>query len=248
MTRKKERYSFSRLSTFLNCKHGYYKRYVDNEKGVGNCFSSYGTFLHSILEQYSNGEIDLWDLTDVYERDFDAAVPESFPNTKFCPDMRKLYYEQGLEFLENFQGHPKAKILEIESEFNFEIDDWVFNGVIDLAFEDESGRLVVEDYKSKGAFKNKKEQAEYTRQLYLYSLHIKRKYGRFPDVLRFVLVRKQKEIDIPFRESELKEALSWAKDTVKTIRECFDYEPSPEEFFCNQLCNHRLTCEFKATA
>ncbi len=241
----KERYSFSRLSSFLTCKHGFYLRYVDNEKGIGNCFSSYGTFLHSILERYSSGELNLWDLAEVYEREFNKSVTEPFPNTKFCADMRQLYFEQGLDFFQNFHGHPNAKILEVESEFDFDIDDWTFNGVIDLAFEDEAGRLIIEDYKSKGIFKNKQEQQKYARQLYLYALYIKKKYGRYPDILRFMLVRKQKEIDIPFRESCLEEALNWARETVKAIRECFDFGPTPEEFFCSELCNHRETCEYK---
>ena len=52
-----------------------------------------------------------------------------------------------------------------------------FNGIIDLVYEDEQGRLIVHDYKSKSSFKNKAEQKKYARQLYLYSLHIKEKYG-----------------------------------------------------------------------
>jgi len=242
---EKERYSFSKLSTFLTCKHGFYQRYIEHEKGIGNCFSSYGTLLHSILERYSRGELGLWDLVDVYEDEFDIAVPEPFPNTKFCPDMRKLYYDQGIDFLQNFNGHPDAKILEIESEFDIDIDDWIFTGVIDLALLEEGDRLTIEDYKSKGSFKNKAEQKEYARQLYLYAPYIKQKYGRYPDTLRFLLVRKQKSIIVPFKENDLEEAMSWARATVAAIRECFDYSPSPEPFFCNQLCNHRETCEYK---
>ena len=243
---KKERYSFSRLTTFLTCKYGYSLRYLEHQKGIGNAFSSYGTLLHSILERYSRGEIGLWDLTDVYEQEFKTAVPEPFPNTKFCPDMRKLYYDQGLEFLQNFGGHPGAKLLEIETEFDIDIDDWVFNGVVDLVLVEEGDKLIIEDYKSKSSFKSKAEQFEYARQLYLYAEFVKRKHGRYPDSLRFVLFRKQKQVVIPFKEKDLEEAISWARNTVAAIRECFDYTPSPDPFFCQQLCNHRDTCEYKS--
>lgn len=88
------------------------------------------------MERYAKGELTLWDLVGIYEWEFDAAVPEKFPSTKYCKDMRKLYYDQGLEYLKNFAGYDDRKILEVESQFDYEIDDWTFNGVIDLVFED----------------------------------------------------------------------------------------------------------------
>ena len=159
--------------------------------------------------------------------------------------MRGLYYEQGLNYLRNFGGYPKYKILGVESQFDIAIDDWVFNGIIDLVYEDEQGRLVVHDYKSKSSFKNKAEQKKYARQLYLYSLHIKEKYGKYPDLLRFMMFRKETSVDIPFKTDDLNEAVNWAKNTVKAIRTCWDYSPSCEEFFGNYLCNHRKDCEHK---
>ena len=240
-----ERYSFSRLSLFHTCRHGFYKKYIENLDGVSNCFSSYGLFLHSLLERYTNGKINLWDLPAIYEWEFDVAITETFPNTPYCPEMRKLYYEQGLAFIQDFPGYSKIKILEVESEFDFGIDDWVFNGIIDLVYEDFEGRIVIEDYKSKSGFKSNKEQREYARQLYLYALHVKEKYGRYPDILRFTMMRKQQAIDIPFNEKDLEEAVAWAKDTVCAIRGCWDYSPSPEEFFCNNLCNYRECCEHR---
>ena len=131
------------------------------------------------MERYAKGNLSLWDLATTYENEFDTAVPEEFPSFPFCQDMRGLYYEQGLNYLRNFGGYPKYKILGVESQFDIDIDDWVFNGIIDLVYEDEQGRLVVHDYKSKSSFKNKAEQKKYARQLYLYSLHIKEKYGKY---------------------------------------------------------------------
>lgn len=74
---------------------------------------------------------------------------------------------------------------------------------------------------------------------------MKQKYGRYPDTLRFMLIRKNKAIDIPFVEADLNEALSWAKETVKEIRECWDFTPTCDEFFSENLCNHREYCESK---
>lgn len=249
---KKERYSFSKLSSFNNCKHGYKLTYIDHQKGIGNCFSSYGTEIHSLMERYANGEIELWDLADVYEWEFDAAVPEEFPPSDFCKDkngkkitMRELYYQQGLDFLKNFPGYDELKILEVESNFDVEIDDWIFTGVIDLVLEDKDGNLIIQDYKSKSSFKSKKEQSEYARQLYLYSLYIKEKYEKNPKLLRFMMFRKNQVVDIPFKEESLQEAVNWAKNTVQEIRDCWDFSPKCDEFFSEHLCNHREYCDNK---
>ena len=243
----KERYSFSKLSLFHTCKYAYMLTHIQHKKGEGNCFSSYGSELHSIMERYAKGEIELWDLADVYQWEFDAMVPEEFPSPSYCKNMRELYYKQGLEFLQNFPGYNGFNVLEVEHRFDIEIDDWIFNGIIDLVLEDRQGNITVLDYKSKSAFKSKKEQAEYARQLYLYSMYVKQKYGRYPSELRFVLFRKQANIDIPFDESRLIETLEWARDTVREIRECWDYAPNQSEFYCSNLCDHREYCDCKQT-
>lgn len=245
MESEKERFSFSKLSSFHNCKYAYYLTYHRHLKGTTNCFSSYGLLIHSLMERFEKGELDLWNLVDTYEWEFESAVPEEFPSLKYCKDMRKLYYEQGLEYLKQFKGYDGKKILEVEAQFDYDIDDWVFNGIIDLVYEDENGKLVIQDYKSKSAFKNKREQGEYARQLYLYSLYVKKKYGRYPDYLRFAMFRKNTFVDIPFDPKGLEEAIFWAKDTVAQIRECWDYTPHCEEFYGQYLCNHRCYCEHK---
>ena len=114
----------------------------------------------------------------------------------------------------------------------------MFRGVIDLIFRDSQGRLILQDYKSKKGF-TKEELPKYRRQLYLYSLYCKETTGEYPDILRFSLFRKQKNIDIPFKEEDLNESKEWCKNTVKEIREAFDYPKNPSEFFCEHLCSYR---------
>lgn len=203
------------------------------------------------MERYAKGEIELWDLPGVYEWEFESAIPEKFP--KFAKlNMKKSYYEQGLTFLKEFQGYEKYDILEVERAFDFDIDDWTFNGIIDLVFKDEAGKLIIRDYKSKASFASKKEKAEYARQLYLYSLFVKEQYGKYPDELQFLMFRKRTLITIPFDPAGVDEALEWAKQTVAEIRDAFDYPPlcrfqeKKDDFYAENLCNHRKYCEFKA--
>lgn len=243
--RPTERYSFSKLSAWWTCPYGYYQRYIEHKAGIGNAFASFGTFVHELMEQYAKGEVELWDLPIMYEWQFDTAVPEKFPYNKYV-NLRDSYYSQGLSFLKNFAGYEDIKILGAEEEFVIDIDDWQFNGIIDLVFEDKDGLLIIRDYKSKASFKNDEERHKYARQLYLYSLYVKEKYGRYPDELQFLMFRKQKDpVRIPFNHNDLSEAVQWAKDTVAIIRNAFDYPAQCDDFYGENLCNHREYCPLK---
>lgn len=240
-----EQYSFSKLSSWWTCPYGYYQRYIENKPGIGNAFSSFGTLVHSLMEQYAKGEVEVWDLPKLYEWQFESAVPEKFPYNKYV-DLRESYYSQGMNFLRNFSGYDKCKILGVEEKFEVPIDDWRFVGIIDLIFEDEYGNLIIRDYKSKASFKNDAERHKYARQLYLYSLHVKENYGRYPDELQFLMFRKHDApLQIRFSEEDLNEAVKWAKETVRDIRSAFDYPPTCDEFYGQNLCNYRDQCEMK---
>lgn len=240
-----ERFSFSKLNAWWTCPYGYYQRYIEHKPGIGNAFASFGTFVHELMEQYAKGEAELWDLPQMYEWQFDTAVPEKFPHNKYV-DLRDSYYSQGLNFLKSFEGYEDLNILGVEEEFTINIDDWQFNGFIDLVFKDKDGRLIIRDYKSKASFKNDNEKHKYARQLYLYSLYAKEKYGRYPDELQFLMFRKQREpVRIPFNIEDLEEAVQWAKDTVAIIRNAFDYPAQCDDFYGENLCNHREYCPLK---
>ena len=239
-----EKYSFSKLNSWWTCPYGFKLRYIDHKVGIGNAFSSFGTLVHSIMERYAKGELELEHLSSIYEWEFKSAVKEKFPWNKYV-DLQQSYYTQGLEFLQNFTGYTGYKILGVEENFEIKIQDWIFVGVADLIFEDENGRLIVRDYKSKASFKDDKERDKYARQLYLYALFVKEKYGRWPDELQFLMFRKQKLVSIQFDAERLKEALAWASNTVAVIREAFNYPPTCDAFYGENLCNHRKYCEFK---
>jgi hypothetical protein len=116
--------------------------------------------------------------------------------------------------------------------------------VIDLAYRDKNG-IVVQDWKSKSKFKNKAEQLEFARQPFSYGLHIKQKFKESPTLLRFYMFRKQEMVDIPFTEAGFTEATDWIRSTVKEIRECEEWPATQDQFFCENLCNFRETCEFR---
>lgn len=205
--------------------------------GIGNAFAQVGTLAHSILERYANGELKCGELAKVFKKEFSQEVTLEFP--EFFHDLRDIYYKGTLAYFKQFNGFGDYKILSAEEKFEVEIDDWIFNGVIDLRLEDKDGNLIIEDHKSKSSFKNKEEQKKYARQLYLYAHYIIEKYGVTPKTLVFNMFRKQKLLEIPFNQEDYKEALEWARNTVAQIRKEDTYEPTKDDFYCGNLCDFR---------
>ena len=212
-------------------------RYIFGIHGKENAFAQCGSLAHSILERYAKGQLELYELADTFDKEFDDAVTMRFPHF-FC-DLRKKYHDDIVVYFDHFNGFGKYKILGVEDKFNVDIDDWTFTGIIDLLLEDPEGNLVVLDHKSKAEFKSKKEMHKYARQLYLYAFYVETKYGKRPTKLVFNMFRKRNIVEIPFSEEDYQEALQWARDTVAAIRTETEYEPTFDDFFCENLCDFR---------
>lgn len=245
---KLEQYSYSKLATFEQCKYQYWLTYIKKIKGESNAFSEFGSFVHFLCEQYEKGHLAVYELADKYLEDYFNTIQHEFPPNKYV-DLGEKYYQDGLNFLYDFEGLDDYKILGAEDEFTEEIDDpegkFRIKGFVDLEYEDPNGLLVVHDWKSMSKFKSKAEQEHKARQLYMYALRIYRKFGRYPDLLRFYLFRKQKSVDIKFNMDDYNKAWDWVHKTVSDIRHCSEFPASYDKFFCDNLCDFRNVCEQK---
>ena len=50
-------WSYSRVKAFDMCPYGWYLKYIQKIRGKDMFFSSYGSFVHKLLEQYYKGEL-----------------------------------------------------------------------------------------------------------------------------------------------------------------------------------------------
>lgn len=244
MVKELEKYSFSKLNSFETCPYGWYLKYIEGKPDTGSSFASYGTLIHSIMERFARGELKKEELVDVFEWEFPFALSgHKFPPNKYA-DLEMNYFLQGVEFLSSFEGFDGLKILGVEQEFDVQVDDWLLRGFIDLTYETADGQLVIRDWKSATKW-SKKDLAEHARQLYLYSLWVKEKYGRFPDMLQFYHFRDHKTSDIPFNQNDFEKALDWARQTVDEIRNAWVYDAKPDYYWCHYICGARDNCEEK---
>lgn len=247
-------WSYSRLTSFNDCPYAWYQKYINCESGVGNAFASYGTFCHKLLEQYANGDIDIFTISQAYEEGFDDAIPEDFPPNKYV-DLRQKYYDAGVDYFENIDlPIDEFKVIGVEKKVEFTIAGKKFVGFIDLLLEDkDNGELILCDHKSACLKFNKNgsiskgdsnHYLSFKRQLYMYSKPLI-EAGYKISRLKWNMFRSQQWIDIPWDEKEYNETLDWAEKTLSEIENETSYAPNPDFYFCNYICDQRECCEYR---
>lgn len=231
-------FSYSKIGCYEQCPHKFILQYIEKQPRRKLFFSSYGSFLHQILEKYDKGELELFELADYYKNNYKIQITEKAPPNQY-KDLNISYYNDGLYFFENFQGY-EDKTIGVEQKVNFETmvgnRKIKFIGIIDRIAEDENG-IILYDHKSKKGFKNKKEKEKYFRQLYIYAHSIKDLYGKYPYKLRFNMVRDFKIVEEIFSQEKMNEAMEWLSENINSIYDNEKYEHFYDEFFCNWLCD-----------
>ena len=235
----KKKWSYSALKLYETCKYAFYLKYVEDKEEETNVFSSFGKHAHNILERYCKGELYEFELADVFEEEYETAVPQRFPYY----NMYASFYNKTLAYFQNFDGFD-GEILAVEQKLESKIGGYKFIGFADLILRDENG-IVVVDHKSHGAWKSKKERADYLRQLYLYAYCIQEIYGELPYKLVFNKFRADKPWDEElFKEGDYTAALDWFKVGVETILVTTDWECCPQAFYCDSLCGFIEDCAY----
>lgn len=234
-------WSYSRVNSYVTCPNQFKDRYLDRLPRVGNAFSDWGLWGHQLLEEYYNGELTFFDLTDKYCRHYKEQVVHEFPPNPYV-DLGEVYYHDGKSYFDNFcDDYYGATTLGVEQKVAIDIEGRPFTGVIDLLVDDKTG-IILCDHKSKKAFKSKGEKDAYLRQLYLYSLYVKEQYGEFPYRLDFNLIRSQRIIATPFEKQGLIAAKKWFLGNIDEIYQDKWFMPKPDTFFCDYLCGTREHC------
>ena len=222
------RWSFSSANTYDTCPQAFRLGYLDALPRVDNAFSDWGTFMHSLMERYFKGQLEFFELSQAYLDGYKDAVKCKFPPNKFC-DLEQRYYAAGKEYLDSFDGaaFEGCDVVGVEQRVRLTINGRPFVGVIDLLLRKGDDFIIV-DHKSKSAFKSKREQAEYARQLYLYAIYVHEQYGQWPAKLIFHMVRNHGElVEIPFKLKDCEAAQKWFLDTIDAIYADVQFESTP---------------------
>lgn len=269
MNENKERYSFSKLSTFHECKMQYYLQYIAKIPQKENIYSSLGSCIHNILEnRQETREYDV-------EKDIETFIDEietaemfgiDFPSEK----IKKDYIEcitHCLRTLELFEDE-----VEIEKELNFDIDGINIVGYVDCIRHLDNGKVDIYDYKTSSLY-GKKQLEEKAMQLILYAIGLEKEGYEINSIswifLKYATVqgtRKEKNVkrseleknqdfkpciyEWEYNEKEKQRAIEWVKNTVEEINNCKEFNEWESKkitkynsFGCSNICGVCKHCE-----
>lgn len=240
-------WSYSRITTFEDCHYCFLLKYIKKlKRKERKFFADYGSFIHLIIQKYLTGELKKDELVGYYLIHFRENVVGKAPTYSIFQN----YFKQGINYLKNIE-FPEEKIVGIEEEVLFNLDDKNFIGFIDKISERDG--VVVTDNKSRDLkertgrtkpTKSDKELDKYLRQLYIYSMAIEQKYGVLPKELEFNCFRTQKVINEPFDMDKYEKTKEWARKTINDISKETEWNPNVEWFRCKYLCDVCNQCEY----
>lgn len=241
------RWSYSRITTYENCPYSFFLIYILNVEKKRKFFDSYGSFVHSIIQKYLTGELSKSSLANYYISHFKENIVGEAPSRK----VRSTYFQQGLSYFLNIRS-PNGRIRGVEEEVSFNIEEKKFIGYIDAVIEsddsiniiDNKSRILKPRSNRKMPTKSDKELDKYLRQLYLYSIPVKERFGKLPSNLIFNCFRDQSYIAELFNVDSFESVKSWALKTIESITNESKWDPNIDWFKCKYLCSCSYCCEY----
>lgn len=238
-------WSFSRIECFNDCPYRWFLKYIKRYKETPQFYSSYGSFMHKLIEQFYKGELTKEEMQTKFLFDFSKEVQGIRPQESTV----QKYIKAGLDYLKHFEPFP-FEMVAVEEKVGFEIDGTPFVGYIDYHGIKDGEHYIVDnksrDLKPRSNRKTPtvkdKELDEMLRQLYIYSAAIKQKYGKFPKALCFNCFKTGTFIEEPFNEDAYNEAIEWAKKNIEDIKNADDFYPNREFFSCYYICGVSDEC------
>ena len=171
---EKHVYSYSQLSSFDECSYNFYLQRIEGlEEEASNAFAERGTLIHDLLDQWAKKKLTKEQMLEQYEQRYSNEVVTAFP--VFPKGYAKKAYENGVQFLENFDEFEGYEVLSAEEKFKIDLpladgSSRPFVGIIDLMLRDKrTGDLIICDHKSKSMTSFKKDEDKMYRQQLLYS-------------------------------------------------------------------------------
>ncbi|MEK6945586.1 MAG: PD-(D/E)XK nuclease family protein [Nanoarchaeota archaeon] len=254
MEGKKEEkiYSYSRLTTFEQCRLKFKFRYIDKiipkiEKSIE---AHLGSAVHSVLErlytQVKEGHVPSLDevivqYTEEWQREYskDFITPGNLSHQD--------YFNKGVEFLITYYVEHKPfddNTLETEKRILINLDEegnYKLQGFIDrLSYNLKTKEYEIHDYKTANSPPSE-EKLNKDRQLALYSIAIKNNYGLEKDVkLIWHFLAFNKRFHIKKTNAELDKLKAETIELIKKIEETKEF-PANKSRLCD-WCEYKSIC------
>lgn len=233
-------WSYSRLKTYDVCPFEFRLTYLNGQRGEDNAFSQFGSLCHEVLAAYYNGILPSESMSDMF---ISGLNDIEFPYQK----LKESYISKALAtFL--FYEDPFAgkSIVDVEQKTSAKIEGFKFVGVMDLVLSTQNGLEIV-DHKSHSPFKNDAEKEDFLKQLYVYAILSKQKYGEYPATLTINHFCYRDKYEVMFEMPRLLATKDWILRTWDKLYADNEFSPAkPSEFYCKNLCGARHRCQYGA--
>lgn len=200
-------YSFSKLDSFHNCEFGWFKTYIEKNRGLNKIYGVFGSECHSLLESLQSEEITKEEAMAKFN---DMVLQLDLDGLKFpTPNIEVNILKAIRHYIAGYDVIKCDKYL-MEKEFYLEIDEIVVRGFIDLITLNKDGTVEIYDYKTSSAFA-KKDMYKKGRQLVIYAMWIEQKFPKYKieklywDMLKYVYVKYGKRNRLIARDKLVKE-------------------------------------------
>jgi RecB family exonuclease len=263
---EEEKYSFSRLETFHNCRRSYYYNYILGTRSGDNIYSYCGTIVHELTQAMIQKQITNEEALTSFIEAIDDAEMLDLP--WMSENVKNNYVSCISHFLENYNPINNVTI-RIEDYVEIEVNGVIMRGYIDLWYRI-GNEIYIIDLKTSTKF-SKKDLPKKSRQLLFYGLALSEKYPDYKINLQFnmlkyalkkgKLVERNKldifdedlpdgTVEVEFNEELIQELKDYVTNTVKVINSInkgdivywnMDNDPT-KDFFCKHLCGHRQKC------
>lgn len=238
-------WSYSRLTCYDDCKYKWFLKYIKEIQEQPMFYSSYGKFMHEIIEGYYKGTIGLSDMKIKYLTSFSESVEGARPQKNVVDK----YIKAGSLYLENFKPFP-FNTIAVEKRIKFKINSTPFESIVDYIGEADGSLYIIDNKsrdlkeRSKRSIPTKKdiELDDMLKQLYIYSAAVKHEYGVFPSTLCFNCFKSGVFVKEPFVKNKYEETMLWVNQKIQAIKETDFFNPDIEYFKCNYLCGVKDEC------
>jgi putative RecB family exonuclease len=250
----KNRYSYSRIESFSQCRLQYKYRYVDRLKTkVETIEALMGNRVHEALR-------DLYEFVKnkvVKPKEWLLSRYESLWEEKLHDSIKVVkkeltaedYYQKGrqclIDYYDEHQPFDRTKIVKLEESMYFTLkrgdEEFTFTGTLDrLDWDDKAKRFEIHDYKTSSSLMSQQE-ADEDLQLALYQIALTEKWleaEKAKLVWHFLLFNKQ--LESTRTRDQLIEAQDKVIDRIKAIETCQDFPPN-KTFLCD-WCGYQDIC------
>ena len=241
ISRKDREFSYSKLSTYLQCPQRYKYQYIkglNRERVVS--YLSVGRSLHLTLKDFfrlRGPERTQERLQEIFRKRW---IGRGFENNR----QEKKWKDKCEKTLKNFfeEDHQNKHPIILEGNFKVNFRNLILKGTIDRVDRSSNGTFEVIDYKS---FTSIEEHPPLSRELQsiFYYLGAKRHFDLQEIKITFLYLSSNEKVDATPTFTELKIGLRKIDDIISEIKSTENYPPKKNSFCSDCIFQNR--CKLK---